>query len=68
MFKGSLGQPEGGWPEQIKQVILQGRESHAGKRLPPADFAKVAEKIAVEIGREPSPDEVLSYLGYRRSS
>ncbi|HWE51539.1 MAG TPA: pyruvate carboxylase [Bryobacteraceae bacterium] len=64
MFEGSLGEPDGGWPDKIKQVILQGKTSRAGKALPPVDFEKVAEKVGREIGREPARDEVLSYLMY----
>jgi pyruvate carboxylase len=67
MFEGSLGEPEGGWPERIRQVVLKGksgRPGRPGEHLKPADFAAVREKVAGEIGREPSEDEVLSYLMY----
>ena len=64
MFEGSLGEPDGGWPDRIKQIVLQGKDGKAGKQLPPVDFDKVAAKVAAEIGREPAHDEVLSYLMY----
>jgi pyruvate carboxylase len=72
MFEGSLGvpdsdQPEGGWPEKISRVILKGRKPRTGRpgeHLEPADLEEVAIGLTREIGRKPSPDEVLSYLMY----
>ena len=67
MFEGSLGEPEGGWPEHVKQIVLNGRPARAGRpgeHLAPADFNAVGEKVAAEIGRQPGSDEVLSYLMY----
>ena len=39
MFEGSLGIPEGGWPEHISAIILQGREAKR-PQLPDADLSK----------------------------
>ncbi len=64
MFEGSLGEPEGGWPEKVRSIILQGRPSHLGEHMEPVDFDKVADKLKAETGRTPSPDEILSYLMY----
>jgi pyruvate carboxylase len=67
MFEGSLGEPEGGWPPHVKEIVLNGRMARAGRpgeRLAPADFGAVSEKVAAAIGRKPAPDEVLSYLMY----
>lgn len=63
MFDGSLGIPEGGWPEHIRAIVLQGREP---KRpvLPDADFAGTAAALVPELERNPLPDEVLSSLLY----
>ena len=60
MFEGSLGEPEGGWPENMTRIILKGRQSRPGRPgalLPPADFAAIRAKVN-------SDDEVLSYLMY----
>ncbi len=67
MFEGSLGEPEGGWPEHVKQIVLNGRkarEGRPGEHLAPADFEDIREKVAAAIGRKPADDEVLSYLMY----
>jgi pyruvate carboxylase len=67
MFEGSLGEPEGGWPEHVKQIVLNSRPARAGRpgeHLAPADFNAVAETLTAAIGRKPTPDEVLSYLMY----
>ena len=53
MFEGSLGEPEGGWPEKIKRVILkgkQGRSGTPGELLPPANFDEVRAKLSEESG------------------
>ncbi len=67
MFEGSLGEPEGGWPEHVKAIVLNGRqprEGRPGEHLAPADFEAVREKVAAAIDRKPGNDEVLSYLMY----
>ncbi len=67
MFEGSLGEPEGGWPEHVRAIVLNGRKARAGRpgqHLPPANFAAVSEKVEAIIGRAPGSDEVLSYLMY----
>ncbi|HVW09027.1 MAG TPA: pyruvate carboxylase [Bryobacteraceae bacterium] len=67
MFEGSLGEPEGGWPEHVKEIVLNGkaaRPGRPGEHLPPADFEEVSRKVAAAIGRKPGHDEVLSYLMY----
>jgi pyruvate carboxylase len=67
MFEGSLGVPEGGWPKHIQDVILRGktpREGRPGAQLAPTDFDHVKQKLTSELEREPSHDEVLSYVMY----
>ena len=67
MFEGSLGEPEGGWPPHVRDIVLNGRKPRPGRpgeHLPPADFDAVRKTIATSIGREPGHDEVLSYLMY----
>ncbi len=63
MFEGSLGVPEGGWPEHIRGIILQGREPKR-PQLADADFTKTAGELAPELDRDARTDEVLSSLLY----
>jgi pyruvate carboxylase len=66
MFMGSLGQPEGGWPSKLQQVILRGKPAmteRPGAQLPPVDMGEAAEKVRQETGSSSSTD-VMSYLMY----
>jgi pyruvate carboxylase len=59
MFMGSLGQPEGGWPPKLQQLVLHGKkpiEGRPGEHLPPADFESLSKKM--------NRTDVLSYLMY----
>jgi pyruvate carboxylase len=69
MMQGLLGVPEGGWPKQFQDIVL--RSAHVepiagrpGAAMPPADFAAAAGEIYAKTTREPSEEEVLSYLLY----
>ena len=67
MFLGSLGQPDGGWPKALQQMILRDQkpiEGRPGASLPPVDFEETARIVEQRIGRVPSHDEVLSYVMY----
>jgi pyruvate carboxylase len=67
MFMGALGEPEGGWPKPLQNIILRGAQSRSGRpgeHLPQVDFKEVATAVEKKIGRHPSHDEVLSYLMY----
>jgi pyruvate carboxylase len=67
MFMGSLGEPEGGWPKPLQKTILKGAKPQRGRpgaHLPKVDLDETAKAVGKKIGREPSRDEVLSYLMY----
>jgi pyruvate carboxylase len=67
MFMGSLGEPEGGWPKKLQKIILRGAKPQRGRpgaHLPKVDLAETAAAVEKKIGRQPSRDEVLSYLMY----
>jgi pyruvate carboxylase len=67
MFSGSLGIPEGGWPAKIQKIVLRGKKPERGRpgaRLAPIDLDETKAKLAADLGRDPSHDEVLSYLMY----
>ena len=67
MFSGALGEPEGGWPKNVQQIVLKGakpRRGRPGAHLPPVDFADTESQIEKKVGRKPSRTELLSYLMY----
>jgi pyruvate carboxylase len=66
MFMGSLGQPEGGWPEKLQKVILRGKTGMAdrpGAHLEPVDLTEAAAKLKEETGATSTTD-LMSYLMY----
>jgi pyruvate carboxylase len=66
MFMGSLGEPEGGWPPKLRQIILRGKhpqEGRPGERLPPADLKQAAAMVAEQTGSN-SRTDLMSYLMY----
>ena len=66
-FAGDIGQPPGGFPAALAEVVLRGRQPLSGRpgdSLPPVDFAKVKHTVEEKIGRSASDAEVLSYLMY----
>ena len=67
MFMGSLGEPEGGWPEGLQKIILHGAAPQGGRpgaHLPKVNLEETAAALEKKIGRHPCEDEVLSYLMY----
>ncbi len=66
MFEGSLGQPEGGWPPAMQNIILRGKTTEIrrpGELLPPADLDAAAQKIRQEFDST-SRTDLMSYLMY----
>ena len=48
-FSGMMGQPQGGFPKDIQNIVLKGQEAitcRPGEHLPSADFDAVKEKMA----------------------
>ncbi|MFB5194034.1 pyruvate carboxylase [Neobacillus sp. KR4-4] len=67
LFEGSLGQPYGGFPEDLQQVILKGKkplEVRPGELLNSVDLKKIKEKLFKELGRQVTDFEVISYALY----
>jgi pyruvate carboxylase len=67
LIGGKMGQPPGGFPEQVKQKILRGQPGLAerpGAILPPVDLQKTGEEVAKFLRRDPSDREIMSYLMY----
>jgi pyruvate carboxylase len=66
MFMGGLGQPEGGWPPKLQQIILRGQkpiQGRPGAELPPVDLRAAAEKLAPPTGTT-SRTDLMSSLMY----
>jgi pyruvate carboxylase len=66
MFMGSLGEPEGGWPEKLQRIILRGKppiEGRPGEHLPPADLEKAVQTVKDQTCSE-SRTDLMSYLMY----
>ena len=66
-FAGDIGQPTGGFPKELQQIVLRGRkaiDTRPGDSLPPVDLMKVRAELEKKIGREPTHQDVLSYLMY----
>lgn len=66
-FQGYLGQPPGGFPQKLQELVLKGRDAFTtrpGELLAPVNFAQVAAELEEKIGREPSELDVLSYIMY----
>lgn len=64
---GMMGQPKGGFPNEITNVILRGEQpltERPGESLPPADFTVARVEVEKMLRREPSNAEVVSYLLY----
>ncbi|MGI6156134.1 MAG: pyruvate carboxylase [Enterococcus lemanii] len=66
-FQGDLGQPVGGFPVELQQIILKNRPAYTerpGLRAKAVNFDEVKLELAALIGYEPKQEEVLSYLMY----
>jgi pyruvate carboxylase len=67
MFSGSLGEPEGGWPPKLRNVILRGAKTKLGRpgeHLPPVDLHHVSQNVEKKLGHRISPTDLMSYLMY----
>ena len=67
MFSGSLGEPEGGWPERMQQVVLGGakpKPGRPGEYLAPVDFDQTTAALEKKLGHKISHTDLLSYLMY----
>lgn len=69
LIAGRMGQPPGGFPTKVKKRILKDVtpfKGRPGASLPPADFAAAEKKVKEILGREPTSQEVSSYILYPR--
>ncbi len=67
MFEGSLGEPEGGWPEKLTGIILHGRKpvpGRPGEHLETVDLADAKSAAEKKVGHKISRTDLMSYLMY----
>jgi pyruvate carboxylase len=67
MLAGGLGQPVGGWPKRLQEVVLGKRKpitSRPGAELPPLNLKKTRADLAAKLKREPTDDDLYSHLMY----
>ena len=65
MLSGYMGQPPGGWPEELQRVALKGRDAIAvrpGELLPPVDFAAEGVKLSAKLERPATRREIMSEI------
>ncbi|MEN6348477.1 MAG: pyruvate carboxylase [Syntrophomonas sp.] len=66
-FEGMMGQPVGGFPEDIQKVVLKGKEPitcRPGELLEPVDFEAILRLLEEQFGIKACMKEALSYALY----
>lgn len=66
-FEGMIGQPEGGFPEDLQKIVLKGRKPitcRPGELLEPEDFDKIKKHLVNDLKLEGTDQEQLSYAIY----
>jgi pyruvate carboxylase len=67
MLQGGLGQPMGGWPQQLQRVVLGDKEplqGRPGEGLEPLNLEATRVDLEGKIGRKANADDLYSYLMY----
>ncbi len=67
LIGGGMGQPPGGFPEEVKARVLRGEpglSERPGETLEPVDFDEATTTVKKLLGREPKRREVISHLLY----
>ncbi|MBR5272984.1 MAG: pyruvate carboxylase [Clostridia bacterium] len=65
-FKGMMGQPEGGFPEDIQKIVLKGEEPiscRPGELLDPINWDDIRAIVSKNI-KEPTMQDLVSYVMY----
>ncbi|MEN6460546.1 MAG: pyruvate carboxylase [Syntrophomonas sp.] len=66
-FEGMMGQPVGGFPKELQEVVLKGKTPitcRPGELLEPVDFEYIRKLLEDKYGIKASMKEVLSYALY----
>lgn len=69
LIGGGMGQPLGGFPDDVKKRVLLDKEEFKGRpgeTIPPADFDAAREKVKDMVKRDPLEREVVQWLLYER--
>jgi len=67
MFKGMLGQPYQGWPEDLQKIILKGQQPitcRPGELLEPVDFDEERMKLEEKLGHKLDDKALISSILY----
>ncbi|MCH2036352.1 MAG: pyruvate carboxylase [Puniceicoccaceae bacterium] len=67
MLSGGLGQPKGGWPKKVQQVIIGDRKAYKGrpsKRAEKVEIDAVRKDLRRTLKRDIDDDDLYSYLMY----
>ncbi|SEM92707.1 pyruvate carboxylase [Mesobacillus persicus] len=67
MFEGYLGQPAGGFPQELQKVILKGKQPltvRPGELLEDVDFKALGDQLYQELGRQVTDHDVIAYALY----
>jgi len=67
LFRGDIGQPQGGFPEALQKKILGSQQpvtTRPGERLPPVDLKKAREDLQAKMPRAITDYEFASWLMY----
>ena len=69
MMRGTIGQPPGGWPKDIRKLVLDSAgatpiRGRPAARLPRIDLTEAARALETKIKRRPTEEDVLSSLLY----
>lgn len=67
LFEGYLGQPYGGFPKELQQVILKGRQPinvRPGELLEDADFKEIEKQLQPQFSRSVTQKDILAYALY----
>lgn len=66
-FIGMMGQPEGGFPEDLQKIVLKGEKPitvRPGELLADEDFGAISDLLEEELGEKPTMQQCLSYALY----
>ncbi|WDV45622.1 pyruvate carboxylase [Clostridiaceae bacterium M8S5] len=66
-FEGMIGQPTGGFPKELQEIVLKGKEPitcRPGELLEDEDFDKIKSYLEDKYGRNFDEQELLSYALY----
>lgn len=67
MLMGNLGQPMGGWPKKLQEVVLGKQKAltdRPGAHYKPANLAKIREEVSAKLKRDATEDDLYSHLMY----